>query len=74
MKFMRWCAPQKLWYVYKNELYCSVEGEVKNFEYIYENNSHRIRGVRFEVNNILFNINKGILNAEYQPQMTSETS
>lgn len=50
---------------YENENYYTVEGSIEDLEYIYENNSSRIRGIRFKVNEILFSINNNILHSGY---------
>jgi heme/copper-type cytochrome/quinol oxidase subunit 2 len=52
-------------YQYSNNNYKKVSGEVANFEYIYDNNSYNVRGVRFNISGKSFYINKGILNAGY---------
>lgn len=50
---------------YNNKNYCVVEGSVQNLEYVYENNSNKARGIRFVINETVFNINNGILNSGY---------
>ena len=50
---------------YNNKNYYVVEGNVQNLEYIYENNSNKVRGNRFIINETAFIINNGILNSGY---------
>lgn len=52
-------------YMYHEGKYETVEGQVENYEYIYENNSDTIRGICFSVSGVKFNINNGVLNAGY---------
>lgn len=58
---------EKIYFIdcYKNRKYSIVEGAVEDFEYIYDNNGRKKTGVKFKVNNVGFEINKGIINAGY---------
>lgn len=59
---------QKMYYIYRynHKEYSVVAGNIQDFQYIYENNGNGIRGIRFSVDKIFFEIDSGIFNAGYK--------
>lgn len=59
---------QKIYYIYRynHKEYSVVTGNIQDFQYIYENNGNGIRGIRFSVDKIFFEIDSGIFNAGYK--------
>lgn len=52
-------------YMYHSENYETIEGEIKNLEFIYENNTDNIKGIKFNVNEVNFKINEEMMNLGY---------
>ena len=51
--------------MYHSGNYETIEGEIKNFEFIYENNTDNIKGIKFNVNGMDFRINEEMMNLGY---------